>query len=169
MNSNKMQLVVESYFPGRMRIRVPRQYRKPLMMGAAAEALRRASGITAVSNSLKTGSLLLTYDSDVIEVAEIVAILETANFLLDMGIHAGEIALKALEKSSGPTVSKAAEREYSSLKSVDSALHRITGGAVSLRSVLLFVLLAVVAVGIWHEAVAPEKLLQVLKRLIAVA
>ena len=162
MNSNKMQLVVESYFPGRMRIRVPRQYRKPLMMGAAAEALRRASGITAVSNSLKTGSLLLTYDSDVIEVAEIVAILETANFLLDMGIHAGEIALKALE-------SKAAEREYSSLKSVDSALHRITGGAVSLRSVLLFVLLAVVAVGIWHEAVAPEKLLQVLKRLIAVA
>lgn len=169
MNSQKMQLAVESYFPGRMRLRVPKQYRQASTMAGIASALRAATGVEEVKNSIKTGSLLLKFDPDVMEIAEIVAVLEAANVVLDMGVHLGEAALQALERSSGPTVSKVAGREYDNLRTVDTALHRITGGATSLRSILLFLIPAVIAVGIWHEQVAPEKLVSALKRLVTAA
>lgn len=163
MSPDSTTVTVESYVPGRMRLRVPRGLEVATVIAGIVATVEVVRGITHVASSAVTGSVLLNFDPEVIEIAEIVAILETANVVLDLGLHAGKAAMKLVEATAGPTLSQAAHQELSVLNAADSALHRATGGAAGARPLLWFAVIALAAVGIKHGWFMPEKLMEALK------
>jgi hypothetical protein len=79
--------------PGRIRIRIPVLAKLPVkwrtFLNPAAELIRSKSGIKTVEIQPATGSLLITYDSDQIDEARILAWLES---LVDDFINLGTLS-----------------------------------------------------------------------------
>lgn len=156
---------IESYLPGRMRLRVSKNSTSGAALQALIASLEAIGGGMRVAMNTLTGGMLLEFDPEVVELAEILAVLEAANVVLDVGLHVSQAVLMMIEAASGPRVSKAAHREHEHLRDLDLGLHRITGGAASVRGFLPFLLIAAIVVALRHGWLSPEGLRDLVGRL----
>lgn len=154
---------IESCTPGRMRVRVPKAVCQGATWAAALVALRSLAGVLRVVTNTLTGSTLVEFDPEIVEFAEIVAVLETANVVIDVGIHVGQAMLAAIEHGAGPRIAEVAHREHEQLHGLDMALHRATGGAASLRPILPFMIAALIVVSLRHGWLSGEGLREALE------
>ncbi len=159
----KTKATLESYVPGRMRMRVPRGT-NPSVLQAVVAPLGAVAGVLRVAANTLSGGLLLEFDPEVLELAEIVTVLEAANIALDVGLHVGEAVLSVMEARGGTRVAQTAHREHEQLHGVDRALHRLTGGAAGVKGLLPFLLIAVVAVALRHGWLTSEGLGELVER-----
>ncbi len=144
------QGMIESLTPGRMRVRVPKSVCHGASWTAAVAAVQSLAGVLRVVTNTLTGSTLVEFDPEIVEFAEIAAVLETANVAIDVGLHVGQAALAVVEREAGPRAARVAHREREQLHGLDMVLHKVTGGAAGLRPILPLMLAALVLVSLRH-------------------
>ena len=74
MTTTNERLRVISHFPGRLRVRAEKFRAVPAFAGEAAEKLKRAPGVSSVSSSALTGSLLIIYDPRVTHLDQLLSV-----------------------------------------------------------------------------------------------
>jgi|GEM_PF-3135228 len=151
MNEHTRTVALESFLPGRMRLRIPHGDRKATLPGDLSKALGSLGSLVSVTANALSGAFLLEFSPEAIEVAEIVGALEAANIVLDASIHASKALAGILEVKAGPKVSQVAHKELGHIKAFDEILHRMTGGAAALRALIAFTLIALAFVEVQKE------------------
>jgi len=83
MNGSCDTLHIVSHFPGRIRLRARKFVKKPKLVDDIASRLGREPGVTAATASATTGSVLIEYDPDEMQVDSLIAkFLETTGLSL---------------------------------------------------------------------------------------
>lgn len=142
---------LESFYPGRARIRVPQAMRSVPVLAEVVTALEAVQGVVEVVVNAATGGILMKYEPEVLEIEEIIVILETLNIVLDVGLHVSRAVLKFTERESGPAASEMAHKGLEKVNAMDEMLHHLTGGARNIKVLLPIALLALLTVAIEHE------------------
>lgn len=142
---------LESYYPGRARIRVPKVMRTTPIFSETIAALEAAQGVVEVVANAATGGILMKYEPEVLEIEEIIAILEAVNIVIDVGLHIGEAVLSFAEHEYGPRTAEVAHHGLEKVNALDQMLHHLTGGAKNIKVLLPIALIALVTVALEHE------------------
>lgn len=142
---------LESYYPGRARIRVPQVMRSTPVLAEVVTALEAVQGVVEVVVNAATGGILMKYEPEVLEIEEIIVILETVNIVLDVGLHVSKAILKFTEHEAGPKAAEVAHHGLERVDALDETLHHLTGGARNIKVLLPIALLAFLTVAIEHE------------------
>lgn len=142
---------LESFYPGRARIRVPQAMRSTPVFSEIVTTLEAVQGVVEVVVNAATGGILMKYEPEILEIEEIIVILETLNIVLDVGLHLGKAVLKFTERETGPAASEIAHKGLEKVNAADEMLHHLTGGARNIKVLLPIALLALMTVAIEHE------------------
>lgn len=141
---------VESFVPGRIRVRVPKEQRRELVFTDVKTLLEKVDGIRCVSINQRTGSVLVEYDPDVLDLDELISLGRAANIVTDVE----EQAFEQLGIKEWPTTSDAARRVISGFRKVDTEISDVTGGFVDAKTLIP---LAIFALAVGRALVSQRK------------
>lgn len=89
---------VESFLPGRVRLRVPRPRRRDAIP-RITRSLRGLDGVLAIAASVVTGGILLEFDPELLDLEELNNALGNADVAVELGTQLGKLASEpAVEK-----------------------------------------------------------------------
>ncbi|MCX8053441.1 MAG: heavy-metal-associated domain-containing protein [Armatimonadetes bacterium] len=132
MISNALGAVVESYVPGRIRVRLPRERRDTSVLSEVASILAGVDGIKSVKTNEITGSILVEYDADAINVEELIALGKTANLIDDFDLSGTGTSTK----SEFPPTSATARSILAGFRAVDRMVHELSRGLLDAKTIM---------------------------------
>jgi hypothetical protein len=135
---NFRNVKVESYLPGRLRLRVPSELRQNGAMTEAIGMLQSVPGIRQVQTNPVTGSVLVEFDPQVLDI----------NHLLELGKAANLISADVATKLERPTgaeavtgPSKITQGIIENFRILDAGVSRYTQGALDAKTLIPLVLI----------------------------
>jgi len=114
--------------PGRIRIRFERALRSPEFMQSLADSIAKTDGVRQVSVNPSTGSLLLTYDPEILGMSDLYLLAKAAGITLTMSGTANPAA--------SDTVPPAAAGISSAFDRLNGAVADFTGGKADARTLI---------------------------------
>jgi len=123
--SDRLRLV--SHFPGRLRVRADTFRVLPEVAHDVAQRLREEEGVTRVDGSGRTGSLVIEYRPETIQLSRIVQLLVRLG-----GLHGLEVDVNG----DGSNVPQPGRRVRELLGDWDSVLRRAADGNLDLRTLV---------------------------------
>ncbi len=130
MQSDRTATIVHA-IPGRIRFRLDRSLRSPESLRSLTDTLSQMEGVRRVEVNPATGSLLLLYDPEVLNIEQLYLAARTAN--VNVLIPEGAAAELPSEE-----VSAIASRINSFFGQMDSAVFRFTGGTIDVKTLVPF-------------------------------
>jgi hypothetical protein len=128
MTTRNLTASVESHIPGRLRIRLHRRHRCAEVLAEVHEVLKDIEGIVEIVCNSKTGSVLVNYDPDAVEMDELMEVGRLANLVLNTKpLTAGHDETESWHRST------AAQRMVLAFRAWDRELHVATGGLIDLK------------------------------------
>ncbi len=121
-------LTVVSFVPGRIRVRADRSLRSSDSMRALQELLAGLGGVREVQVNPTTGSLLMSYDPETLDMAELLLAVQNANV---------KVVVPGLDQQASVEegVSGVARSINDCFSQVDRAVSRATGGRLDAKAV----------------------------------
>ncbi len=139
MSSTSLGAAIESYVPGRIRVRLPVEHRQKSLLSDVSALLGGLDGIKSVRTNELTGSILVEYDADKIDVNELIALGKAANLIGDTD----EFALPGTTPSEFPPISVTGRSIIEALRGFDRLVHRLSRGILDAKTLVPLTLLGV--------------------------
>lgn len=130
---------IESYVPGRIRVRIPRDQRGSETAKDVASMLRDIAGIRGVDVNAVTGSVLVEYDPESIDVDQLIAMGKAANIIGDIE----SAAAGGIESPGFAPRSRAATRIVTGFQRFDDLVNRASRGLLDAKTLMPLLLLGV--------------------------
>ncbi len=144
--------IVESYVPGRLRVRMPPEKREDEAFAHFSGMIERLSGVRSISVNRKTGSVLVEFDPEALAVEEVNSLARVAGIIGEIGEIIGQ-AEGEEDNIAWNELSIAAKRLQKAFWKANGSVRRATNGLVDLR---LLIPAALLMLGI-ARAVATRK------------
>lgn len=130
--------VVESHYPGRMRVRVPRSQRNSTAMENIRSQIVGTDGVRNIYTNTSTGGVLVEYDPGVIDPQAILELGRAANLISDIE----SFVSRGTEAIGWKTPSPSAQQVIDSMRKFNSSVLWMTRGLMDARMAVPLVLLA---------------------------
>lgn len=127
MREEDNALRIVSHFPGRLRVRAQRFHEDPAAGEAVAQRVRGEPGVSAVTASARTGSVLVLYDPRAAHADALIGVILSAS-----GI--ASVAADASADAGDHDSTALATRVRRTFAGVDRALFQAAGGKLDLRT-----------------------------------
>ncbi|HEX2949195.1 MAG TPA: hypothetical protein VHV83_06455 [Armatimonadota bacterium] len=123
---------VESSLPGRLRLRIPKESCANEIMTEAVTLLNGVSGIKQVVTNPFTGSVLVRYDTTVLDIDQLIELGKNANIIAPELVEPREQTAEV--NVDGP--SKVTQEIFSSIRDFDTNVSRKTHGLVDAKTLV---------------------------------
>jgi copper chaperone CopZ len=130
---------VESYLPGRIRVRLSREQRRENVLEDIELLLGNVEGIRDVTINAKTGSVLVEYDPDALDLNQLIALGQAANIITDVS----DLTASQMEGNTWPGPSEASKEILAAFRRLDRNVSRLTRGTVDAKTLVPLALLTV--------------------------
>ena len=138
---------VESYVPGRLRVRLPEEMRRDELMDQMVHLLRDLSGVRNVATNPRTGSILVEFDRDSVGLEQLLSLGRAANILPENPSAPSQ----APEAPCWPGISRFGDQILVAMRGIDTSLSQLTGGALDAKSAVPLALLLAALVRMLQE------------------
>lgn len=148
--SEQAVATLESYVPGRMRLRVSAfERRATAALGEFVTAIEAVRGVLRVTSNALTGSVLVDFDPEGLEISELLAGVEAADVTLGLGAVLGESVLEKLEQLPNSPVAAEAHRQLLAARNPGRGAWQALRGLGGPRP-LIVVMAGILLLGIRH-------------------
>lgn len=135
---NGREAAIESYVPGRVRIRLPREQRDQITAGSIQSSVEEVKGVRNVFINPSTGSVLVEYDPGVLDFNQLKSESRLGRIIHDIDV-AADVVSAADSWPGGPSVT--AQGIIQGFRQFDRSLNRITRGVVDGKTAVPLMLL----------------------------
>jgi hypothetical protein len=128
-------MTLESYVPGRVRVRLAKEHRHTSLMSDLAALVEDVTGLRKVTTNPKTGGILIEYDPDTLDIGQLVTVARMAGLMEDVDIP---VTTRVTHKSlpPWPSVSPTAEKILGEIRRVDNQVYRATNGVWDAKTLI---------------------------------
>lgn len=135
---NGLGAVVESHYPGRIRVRVPRSHRSDKTMEDIRSSIDGVSGVRNIYTNVNTGGVLLEYDPEMLDSGALTDLGRAANLVFDID----SVVSRGTESLGWNPPSPSAQKVIEGMRKLNNGVMWLTRGTMDARTAVpLFLLL----------------------------
>lgn len=129
---------IESYYPGRIRLRLPRHRRTSEAVSDITSLLDGLGGIHGVESNLKSGGILIRYDPELVDIERLMRLGRAAGYVAEAAVD----LIEGVEAAGWLNPTPAATRMVRGLKRFDRSVFWMTKGHLDAKVLVPIALLA---------------------------
>lgn len=132
---NGQGITVESFVPGRLRVRVPKELRNESSVYDLVSLVEGVSGLHRIDANAKTGGILIQYDPKLLDINQLMAMGTAAGVIGDIELPKSETQATNIV-TNWPDVGQTARVILNGMKRVDQGVHNATNGVWDAKTLI---------------------------------